>query len=567
MSISREFVRRNDQWVRDGVSPSEFTISLLPDTQIYSLQENGIFQEQTEWLVNNTEEQDIEMVLHLGDIVHNPDEEYQWDVAEEAISVLDDNDVPSLLCLGNHDAVDLRNPSRFRDRFPFSRYDEMVENHESLKESGSYEGYAENAYLTQEVAGEQYLYLTLEFGSRDAVLDWANGVVADHPDHHVVVVTHSYMGPEGELVDSSTSYAPTGYFDDSSDRNNGVDVWEKFVSNHENILFVNSAHHLATNAADRVDSGKENNIVANMFSNYQTDPNGGDGWLRLHRMNMAEQRASVRTYSPFLNEWATSDREKFEFDLNEYETGLIIRGLDTDATPDSDELRSQIRSIVRQELADTVDNEYFLDVPLTEGSGETVSDRSEFMNQGELTGDNSWVEDSQGTAVSFPASGTGAVNFGSQTAHAGLTGVTWEGVVRPSSYPDSSGIVAAKHDGGTDGEWYMAIRDDALKFTHISPTNDRNNFVQSYDFATGEVYHVVVTHDESTGTFAQYVNGEQVATFEGPTDTKATGKPLLIGNYTPVVSNWQFEGHVYSFRIHDGKLEQSDIEDRYQELV
>jgi hypothetical protein len=33
------------------------------------------------------------------------------------------------------------------------------------------------------------------------------------------------------------------------------------------------------------------------------------------------------------------------------------------------------------------------------------------------------------------------------------------------------------------------------------------------------------------------------------------------------VSNWQFEGHVYSFRIHDGKLEQSDIEDRYQELV
>lgn len=539
---------------------SEFTVAVLPDTQHYSRLDNGIFQQQTQWLVDNWDDLDGEMVLHLGDVVADPSDESEWDVAEEAIGILDDAGIPSLLCFGNHDAVDLREPTRFRERFPVERYERIVDETENVTGWGSYEGYSENVYLTQRVLGERFLYLTLEFGPRDAVLEWANDVVADHPDHTAVVVTHSYTAPDGTLVDEGTNYAPTNYFPDGADANNGVDVWEKFVSNHRNVQFAQSAHHLATNYADRVDSGEENNLVTQMFSNYQTEPNGGDGWLRLNRLDVDRGVASVDTYSPYLEEWASSGGETFDFDLWEYETDTVVRGQDDEDESDLD-IEDQVRSIVRQELVDVVDPDAFLDLQFVGGSGSAVTDHSQFEFDGQLEGEYNRADDG---VVEFFADAGGNLTVGSPRLLTGLEDVTFEAVVRPTGYPAQYGIVASKHNGGDDGEWYIAIDDSTFRFAHVSVSDGRRYLDQPYEFDTGELYHLAVTHDRTAETVTFYVNGEEIATASRPGTTKATQHPLVVGNYTPIGGNWQFGGDVYSFAIHPDPLDGEEIQARYR---
>lgn len=541
---------------------SEFTVGVLPDTQNYSQLDNGVFERQTEWLAENAAELDLELVLHLGDLVSGPDVDAEWDVAEDAIGTLDDAGIPTLLCFGNHDAVDLRDPWRFRERFPIERYERVVSESDTLRDWGSYEGYPENVYLTQRVLGERFLYLTLEFGPRDEVLAWANDVLADHPDHSAVVVTHSFTAPDGTLVDAGTRYAPSNYFDSGADVNDGVDVWDKFLSNHRNVQYVQSAHHLATNYADSVASGDENNLVTRIFSNYQTEPNGGDGWLRLNRVDVDREVVDVDTYSPYRDEWADSGGETFDFDLWEYETRTVARG--RDAEERLAKLEGEIRSIVRRELVDVVSPEYFLNVSFDAGSGDVVTDRSQFDFDGRLDGTYEWVADG---IVGFDADAGGYVDLGSPRLLTGLEGVTYEAVVRPTGYPDAYGIVASKHNGGDDGEWYLALSEDTFRFAHVSESDGRRYLDHPHAFDVGELYHLAVAHDAADGTFTFYVNGEEIASESRSGTTKGTSNPLYLGNYAPVGDAWQYGGEIHSFAIHPEPLQADELSARFEDSV
>src|ERR1700757_4275919 len=47
----------------------EFTIVALPDTQFYSSLHPDIFAAQTNWIANHVQDQNIQLVVGLGDIV------------------------------------------------------------------------------------------------------------------------------------------------------------------------------------------------------------------------------------------------------------------------------------------------------------------------------------------------------------------------------------------------------------------------------------------------------------------------------------------------------------------
>jgi hypothetical protein len=42
---------------------------------------------------------------------------------------------------------------------------------------------------------------------------------------------------------------------------------------------------------------------------------GGDGFLRIMRLDPVAHRLSVRTYSPFLKQWKTDDPNQFDLDF------------------------------------------------------------------------------------------------------------------------------------------------------------------------------------------------------------------------------------------------------------
>jgi hypothetical protein len=63
----------------------EFTIVALPDTQFYSSLNPQIFAAQTQWIADHAQDQNIQLVVGLGDIVDSGGDSTQWQNADAAL--------------------------------------------------------------------------------------------------------------------------------------------------------------------------------------------------------------------------------------------------------------------------------------------------------------------------------------------------------------------------------------------------------------------------------------------------------------------------------------------------
>lgn len=255
--------------------PASFTIVVMPDTQKYvEFYPRGIAN-QTEWIRKNRDVLNCKLVIHEGDIVQNPGKAEEWQIADFAFQTLD-GVLPYCFSLGNHDMnVGERDKTLYRQTFPLSRFESMP------TFGGSQNAHADNTYHTFEVGHLKFLIIALEFRPDEECLNWANDVVARHPDHRVIVDTHSYL--------------------EVNERNGeGKAVWDQFVRKHANIFLVLCGH---LSVGRRAALGDKGNLVHEVLANYQDLDNGGNGWLRLLHFHPGENRIEVRSYSTLLNRY------------------------------------------------------------------------------------------------------------------------------------------------------------------------------------------------------------------------------------------------------------------------
>ena len=91
-----------------GLTPPDFSLGVLPDTQFYSQNTpNTRFAQylaQTQWLVDTRGQYNTQFVTHEGDVVQNIDAVAdEWTRASQAMSTLENADVPYSIVPGNHD--------------------------------------------------------------------------------------------------------------------------------------------------------------------------------------------------------------------------------------------------------------------------------------------------------------------------------------------------------------------------------------------------------------------------------------------------------------------------------
>ncbi len=296
------------------------TLVLLPDTQMYSESYPEIFRSQTEWIVQNADS--ITFVLHQGDITNRNTDE-QWEVAADAMQVLDGK-VPYAVCIGNHDigtdgSADVRNTARFNNWFPLEKYST------SPNFGGAFEpGKMDNTWHTFGAGGLDWLVLSLEFGPRNKVLDWAAEVIQEHPNHKVIINTHAYMYSDETRMSAERGHywLPQSYGvgkDTLADAvNNGEEMWDKLVSRHANIVFVFSGHVLNDGVGTLVSEGVHGNQVYQLLANYQSgvegSENGGNGFLRIVKIHPRKKTVSVKTYSPYLDVYKIEAHQQFSFE-------------------------------------------------------------------------------------------------------------------------------------------------------------------------------------------------------------------------------------------------------------
>ena len=292
-------------------------IVLLPDTQTYAEKYPEVLDAQINYILK--EQQNINFVLQQGDLTQNNNDK-EWQIVKTAFSKLD-NKIPYVLAAGNHDMgsapakyADVRNSTFFNQYFPFAQMSKLP------AFAGVFEqNKIENAFYLTQTGKIKWLVITLEFGPRNAVLDWASNIINQHPDRTVIINTHSYMYSDSTRQGPGDNWRPQAYGvgKDTGDSsvNDGEQIWDKLVKKNPTVRFVFSGHVLNTGVGTLVSINNKGFPVYQMLANYQEGVKGsikgGNGWLRIIDMDFKKKTITVATYSPYINQFMDDPAQKF----------------------------------------------------------------------------------------------------------------------------------------------------------------------------------------------------------------------------------------------------------------
>jgi hypothetical protein len=295
-----------------------YTVVALPDTQFYAAFYPDIFDAQTRWIAGEQALGNIAFVVHEGDLV-DTDNEAQWSVATRSMGLLD-GVVPYVISTGNHDydyggdGWTTTRSTLIDSYFPVWKFAQLP------WFMGTFDPqHIENNYALIDVpgGGGQWLVVSLEFGPRDEVVEWADGIVKQYPTTPTMILTHAYLYEDGTRYDHvgrpGQRWNPHGYPIGATAGavNDGEEIWQKLVLGNSNIQFVFCGHVLDRGTGRLRSTRPDGTTVNQLLANYQVQDLGGGGYLRVMQFFPATRTVHVRTYSPYLDAFKTDTENDF----------------------------------------------------------------------------------------------------------------------------------------------------------------------------------------------------------------------------------------------------------------
>ena len=278
---------------KEPVTDYDFSLAVVGDIQKVTYHWPEKVPAIYNWIAANAEEKNIVRAISLGDITEK-DTKAEYDIVKAAFSVLD-GVVPHTIVRGNHDVAN------FDANIPYEEYKDTVD--------GSYIESMRNTYNLFEQGGRKYMLLNLDCGAKDADLEWANEVVAAHPDYNVIVATHLYMYRDGRTI--GTWYGVEDY-----GQNGGTTIWDDFVKQHENIVMVLCGHISTDRVVMNERIGVNGNVVKELLINPQATDMFYDGTGMVTMLYFSEdgKNVQVENYSTTYESFYRKDCQ-FEFEL------------------------------------------------------------------------------------------------------------------------------------------------------------------------------------------------------------------------------------------------------------
>ena len=244
----------------------EWTLFVIPDTQHYSQNRgNGpiaYMHAAFDWLVSTRDQLNIKFVQGLGDITESGSSSSEWNRASAAWNKLY-GQIPFVVNQGNHDSI-----ASINTYFPVSNFSSEP------WWGGSYEG-IHNSYQLFNFYGEDFLIVNVQshdpWGTDNpGARQWANEVIAAHPDHKVLIGTH-------DTLETST-------------------IKRDILVKHDNIVMSNAGHSCVRETRFRT-MGPGSGVAQNFVVDYQCDSQE-TMLLRYYVFKPLEDRVDYYTYSP-----------------------------------------------------------------------------------------------------------------------------------------------------------------------------------------------------------------------------------------------------------------------------
>ncbi len=286
----------------DGPPVADFTVIALPDTQYYSQSHPATYLAQTAWIVENRVSRNVAFVSQLGDCVQTASVVTEWERADAAWRLVEDpatttlaDGIPYGIAVGNHDQTPGGDPGtlsdpgatteRFNEYFGVPRFigRAYYGGHHGIDNDNHFELFS--------ASGMDFIVIHMEYMPSDTtlrqdVLDWADGVLSAHPDRRAIVTSHHLLR------------TPTGAFS-----NQGQATWDALKHHHNLFLMLCGHEDQANRRYDEFTDSTGTTRAHTLVSDYQTRPNGGNGWLRILTFSPERDRIDVETWSPTVGDF------------------------------------------------------------------------------------------------------------------------------------------------------------------------------------------------------------------------------------------------------------------------
>jgi len=299
-------------WVYDGLhfyagtgAANEnpvFSIAIVPDTQNEVQAGNPRpttdfrFKQRMQWLSERQTSLGLRYVLHSGDVVNwGERDEWQYKIASDAYQVLRTAGIPFILGVGNHDtravcaggsACPGENANLTLRELPlFNAYFETLM---GPHVAGRYQpGNLSNVYGLFEAGGLKWLVLSIELWPRTQVIEWAKQVVASHPRHNVIVVTHSFLTGSGNIHAGNGGYG----------NNSPQYLYDNLLKLYPNIRLIFSGHE--GDALSRVLTGNNGNKMLASLQGFHSTSNNP---VRIMEIDTSKNTVKTYVVAPKSNE-------------------------------------------------------------------------------------------------------------------------------------------------------------------------------------------------------------------------------------------------------------------------
>ncbi len=293
-----------------------FTVAGLPDTQNYSEFIPATFLAQTSWIATNRDQLNIRFVSHFGDVVNHALQEWEWANADAAMTVLDAAGVIYGVCPGNHDITPDGVPgSTYVPQQFLAHFGPQRSSHQPWFGGASPSGMSSFQYFN--AGGIPFLALHLDCDTPIVELAWAQGILDTHKGRPAIVTTHKYL-QDAEDYSSGVPIVPSGrypsswYTIESFYNPSGIqseDFYAWFLRKNTNIFLVQCGHFHAEYR--QTSPNIEGRLIHEVLADFQDDPNGGNGWMRILAFDTERNTIDFDTYSPTLNATRTTDESDF----------------------------------------------------------------------------------------------------------------------------------------------------------------------------------------------------------------------------------------------------------------
>lgn len=290
-------------------------LAVVPDTQIMTKKHPELLAGIADWITARSDQ--LDAVLHVGDVVHDGSADVaQLQRGRAWVEQVAGTGLPVFVAPGNHDDDRMLGGPE-RSLSAFARH---------LLPSGlasrPWWGGAYGTSVTDR-AGNYYgwvgrgehriLVLVLEFGPRAGAVEWAKNILSQYPSADAIICTHVFLDGDGGRTRPGSPFHPRDY-PANPDGYDGEDLWAA-LQDVPNLRVIVSGHQLPPCTSYRVDRAPDGHPVIATYQNWQHEPHGGGGRIRLLEWDRGRDNVRLSVVNTATGEMEHEPGHDVEIDL------------------------------------------------------------------------------------------------------------------------------------------------------------------------------------------------------------------------------------------------------------